>query len=140
MWPPGCKGFQKTKNGRSSFGSSSSAIMPGLVDITGTHPESLGSIVQFGGLPLAGIFASLSQAMNTSMTRELVFALKKLRTVLRAQDPKPTLRQTLTLRQCQASKKKARSARSARSQITTRTTARTKVAREISSLINPRKI
>ena len=51
-----------------------------LVDVTAVSGIP-GSIVQFGGLPLAGIFASLSQAMNTSMTRELVFALKKLRTV-----------------------------------------------------------
>ena len=53
--------------------------MPCLVDITGTHPESLGSIVQFGGLPCAGTLAQVSKAMNIFMKNSLVSVLKMLK-------------------------------------------------------------
>ena len=53
--------------------------MPGLVDITGTHPESFGSIVQFGGLPCAGTLAQVSTGMNVSMQNSRVFVLKTLK-------------------------------------------------------------
>ena len=58
--------------------------MASLVDIT-AFPCIFGSIVQFGGLPFAGILASLSKSPNTSMKdrffarhSKLSFALNKL--------------------------------------------------------------
>ena len=53
--------------------------MPGLVDITGTHPDSFKSIVQCGGLPCAGTLAQVSMAMNIFMKNSLVSVLKMLK-------------------------------------------------------------